>query len=200
MEELQGLLPREMVQITLHTPPSFTCCFSDRCRPSQLRCPRKKGLFTPYTPTDTAFFLSKPSFSSEYLQSSPGAARIRHAPRESYARNPGIQAHGSGQEALGARLLCTAVSASVAAYCQHICWIVCLSSNIVPPCPAVVRLSLLTILVNHDGTYLHTDHARLPWSAFLRRHEEVRGPKGGSNPYGRILSGRAALSREFPRN
>ena len=160
----------------------------------------KKGVFSPCTPTDTAFFLSKPSFSSEYLQASPGAARIRHAPRESYARNPGIQAHGSGQEALGARLLCTAVSASVAAYCQHICWIVCLSSNIVPPCPAVVRLSLLTILVNHDGTYLHTDHARLPWSAFLLRHEEVRGPKGGSNLCSRILNDRAALSCEFPRN
>ena len=146
VEELQCLLPWEMVQITLHTPPSFTCCFSDRCRPSQLHCPQKKGLFTPCTPTDTAFFLSKPSFSSEYLQSSPGAARIRHAPRESYARNPGIQAHGSGQEALGARLLCTAVSASVAAYCQHICWIVCLSSNIVPPsygCPCSPSLSTM---------------------------------------------------------
>ena len=38
------------------------------------------------------------------------------------------------------------------------------------------------------------------WSAFPLRRGKVRGPKGGSNPCGRILNDRAALSREFPRN
>jgi len=73
--------------------------------------------------------------------------------------------------------------------------------NNVPPCAAVVQLSLPAIPVAHDRTYLHADHARLPWSAFPLCRGKVRTPpRGGSNPYDRIPNDRAALSREFPRN
>ena len=39
--------------------------------------------------------------------------------------------------------------------------------NNVPPCAAVVQLSLPAIAVTHDGTHHHTDHARPPWWAFF---------------------------------
>ena len=154
----------------------------------------KRGFLPLTRPPTLPFFACMPSFTPEYSQSLPAAARIRSEPGESLARKPGIQAYKSAPEALGARLLCAAVC------CWHLRWIVCLSSNIVPPCAAVVQLSLPVMAVSHDGTYLHTDHARLPWSAFMHRRGEVHGPKGGSNPCSRIPIDRAALSREFPRN
>ena len=167
---------RVEVLITLHTPPSFTGCFPAKCHLSQPCC-TKKGAFLPLTrPPTLPFFACVPSFTPEYRQSLPAAARIRSEPRESLARKPGIQAYKSAPEALGARLLCAAVC------CRHLRWIVCLSSNIVPPCAAVVQLSLPVMAVRHDGTYLHTDHARLPWSAFLFRRGEVCTPRGDQIP------------------
>ena len=97
-------------------------------------------------------------------------------------------------------LLCAVVPTSAAVLRLNGRWISCLPPNSVLLCGVIPRLSLPTIPVRHDGTYLHADHARLPWSAFLLRRGKVRGPKGGSNPCDRIPTDRAALSREFPRN
>jgi len=118
VEELQCLLPREMVPITLHTPPSFSCCFSDRCRPSQLRCTQKRGFLPFLTPVSIAAFPHDRLFFFEIQPISPGAAQMRSEPGACFARSPSIQAHGSALEAPGARLLCTAASASVTVYCR----------------------------------------------------------------------------------
>ena len=56
-------------------------------------------------PPTLPFFACMPSFTPEYGQSSPAAARIRSEPGARYARNPGIQTHisrpgGTGSEAV----------------------------------------------------------------------------------------------------
>ena len=162
---------------------------------------RKKGAFTPLTrPSTLPFFACKPSLAPEYSQTLPATARIRSESRESFARKPGIQAHSSGMKVPGEQLLCTAATAFSAALSPNVSWISCLLHKSVLLCGVIPRFSPPTIAVCHDGTHLHADHARLPWLPFPLRPGEVRDPKGGSNPCGRILSDRAALSREFPRN
>ena len=160
----------------------------------------KKGLFVPYTPVNATVLRLYALFAPEYSQTLLAAAWIRSEFGGSYARKPGIQAHSSGMKVPGEQLLCTAATAFSAALSPNVFWISCLLHKSVLLCPIIPRLSLLTIAVRHDGTYLHADHARLPWSAFLFRRGEVCTPKGGSNPWARILNDRAALSREFPRN
>ena len=52
-------------------------------------CCTKKGAFTPLTrPPTLPFFACMPSFTPEYSQSSPAAARIRSDSGGNYARNP----------------------------------------------------------------------------------------------------------------
>lgn len=196
-EDLQRLLPRVEVQITLHTPPSFTGCFPAECRPSQPCCTKKRGFFTPYTPDNAAVFQRKRLFFHEMLPIFASCCLDEVQVGVCFARRIGIQVHGFVQEALGARLLCAAAPASSAAYCQNACWIGCLSSSIVPPshrCPCPPSLSAVMAM------HLHCDQSRLAWRAFLFCRGEVHGPKGGSNPCDRIPIDRAALSREFPRN
>ena len=186
--------------IILHTPPTFTGRFPAECCQVSLAV-RKKGAFTPLKrPSTLPFFACKPSFAPEYSQIIPGAARIRSKSGESFSRKPGIQAHSSGMKVPGEQLLCTAATAFSAALSPNVSWISCLLHKSVLLCGVIPRFSPPTIPVRHDGTYLHADHARLPWSTFLLRRGEVYGPKGGSNLCGRILNDRAALSREFPRN
>ena len=164
-------------------------------------CCTKKGAFTPLTrPSTLPFFACMPSFAPEYSHTLPATARIRSESEESYARKPGIQAHISVLIVPVVNLLYAAVSTSAAVLRLNGRWISCLPPNSVLLCGVIPRLSPPTIPVRHDGTYLHADHARLPWSTFLLCRGEVYGPKGGSNLCGRILNDRAALSREFPRN
>ena len=164
-------------------------------------CCTKKGAFTPLTrPPTLPFFACMPSFAPEYSQSLSAAARIRSESGGSYARKTGIQAYSSGMKVPGEQLLCTAATAFSAALSPNVSWISCLLHKSVLLCGVIPRFSPPTIPVRHDGTYLHADHARLPWSAFLLRRGKVHDPKGGSNPCSRIPIDRAALSREFPRN
>ena len=186
--------------ITLHTPPPFTGCFPAECCQVSLAV-RKKGAFTPLTRSSTlSFFACKPSFAPEYSQTLPATARIRSESGESYARKPGIQAHISVLIVPVVNLLCAAVSTSAAVLRLNGRWISSLPPTIVPSCAAVVQLSLPAMVVSHDGTHLHADHARLAWRVFSLRRGKVCYPKGGSNTCDLIPIDRAALSREFPRN
>ena len=143
-------------------------------------CCTKKGAFTPLTrPSTLPFFACKPSFAPEYSQTLPDTARIRSESRESFARKPGIQAHISVLIVPVVNLLCAAVSTSAAVLRLNGRWISCLPPNSILLCGVIPRLSPPTIPVSHDGTYLHADHARLPWLAFLFRRGEVCTPKGG---------------------
>ena len=165
--------------ITLHTPPTFTGCFHVECCQVSLAV-RKKGAFTPLTrPSTLPFFACKLSFAPEYSQTLPATARIRSESGESYARKPGIQAHISVLIVPVVNLLCAAVSTSAAVLRLNGRWISCMPPNSELLCGVIPRLSPPTIPVRHDGTHLHTAHARLPWSAFLLRPGKVRGPKGG---------------------
>ena len=67
VEELQCLLPREMVQITLHTPPSFTGCFPDRCCLSQPCCVQNRGFLPIARPPIPPFARQNAIFSLEIL-------------------------------------------------------------------------------------------------------------------------------------
>ena len=51
--------------ITLHTPPSFTGCFPDRCRSSQPCCAQKWGFLPSLRPPAPPFFRMNASFSPE---------------------------------------------------------------------------------------------------------------------------------------
>ena len=178
-EKLQRLLPREMVQITLHTPPTFTGCFHAECCPSKPSCTKKRGFYAPYTPVNATVFRLYALFAPEYSQTLLAVAWIRSEFGESYARKPGIQAHISVLIVPVVNLLYAAVSTSAAVLRLNGHWISCLPLNSVLLCGVIPRLSLPTIPVRHDGTYLHADHARLPWSTFLLRRGEVRAPQGG---------------------
>ena len=195
-----GCCARVEVQITLHTPPPFTGCFPGECCPSKPSCTKKRGFLSLTRPSMPPFFACKPSFDPEYSQIIPGAAWIRSKSGESFARKPGIQAHSSAMKVPGEQLLCTAATAFSVALSTNVSWISCLLHKSVLLCGVIPRFFPPTIAVCHDGTHLHADHARLSWLPFPLRPGEVRDPKGGSNPCGRILSDRAALSREFPRN
>ena len=142
---------RVEVPITLHTPPSFTGCFPAECHPSQPCCTKKEAFLPLTRPPTLPFFACMPSFTPEYIQALPAAARIRSDSGGSYARNPGIQAHSSALEVPGEQLLCTAATAFSAALSPNVSWIGCLSPNNILLCPIIPRLSLLTMLVHCDG-------------------------------------------------
>lgn len=54
------------VQITLHTPPSFTGYFPARCRPSQPCCVQNRGFLPSGHPTTPPFSHTNASFSLNY--------------------------------------------------------------------------------------------------------------------------------------
>ena len=161
----------------------------------------EKRVFLPLTrPPMPPFTSMSASFSLKCRRSSPDVARIGSETGESFAWNPGIQAHGFDQEDPGARLLCTAATAFSAALCPNAPWKGSLPSNnslLCPlfhgcPCPPS-----LSAMMEHTFMPIMPDwHGRL----FLLRRGKVRDPKGGSNLCDRIPTDRAALSREFPRN
>ena len=161
----------------------------------------KKGLLRPlHARQHYRSSLVSPLLPLKYSQTLPATARIRSESRESFARKPGIQACSSALEASRERRLCAAAPASAAAHrsYEHLS-ATChrTSPSRVPQsfsCPCLPCLSAVMAM------RLHCDQARLPWRAFPLRREEVCAPSGGSNPCGRILNDRAALSREFPRN
>lgn len=162
------LLRRVEVQITLHTPPSFTGCFPAECHPSQPCC-TKKGAFLPLTcPPTLPFFACMPSFTPEYSQALPATARIRSEPGARFARKPGIQAHSSALEVPGEQLLCTAMTTSATALRRIFSALAVSLPNNVPPCTAVVQLPLPATAVSHEGntpSYRSSQTAMVGFSA-----------------------------------
>ena len=169
-----------MVPITLHTPLSFTGCFPDRCRPSQPCCAQNRGfllfLRPPAPPVAHLNASCTPEIQPIFARCSPDKPQAPETVSPGAPASKHIVLPWKPQEqgcSVLLRPLLLLHTARIPAGSA-----VSLPNN-APPCAAVVQLSLPATAVSHDGIHLHTDHARLLWSAFLLRRGKVYSPKGG---------------------
>ncbi len=184
---LYRLLRRVEVRIALHTPPTFTDCFSARCCPNQPRCVQNRSFSPSLRPSAPPFAHMIAFFSLEIP-----AIFARCSPDE-----VGTQSLFRPEPWHSGTWLCLGSPGSAAVVCGCTCFCRCILQA--SPLDRLSAVKSLPAMSRRRAVGL-ARHARLPWSAFLLRRGKVRAPKGVSNPCDRILNDRAALSREFPRN